>query len=804
MFLVVGRKLTQTISIMKIFFNLALRNFLKSKKMNSLNVVGLSMGLIAATLIVLYADHEFHYDSFHSDAQNTYRLEAKTNGNQWFSNLGKEHGQELTSGKYPEVRNHTLINSGQKAFLSYKDRKYAEKGIFRTNPGSSFFELFSFKVLEGNQDNLLVDPYSVVLTQTAARRYFDDQSPIGETLVLDTLLLNVTGVIEDLPSNSHLKFEILYTNPRLYSQEHFHTQMYLQLHSDVNPERLSEKVTDMEGVAFNEFHELSQVRLLRLPDIYLESDAAFGSGGGGDSLQLHVFLFIGGLILLTSIANYVNLSLAIYLGKGREIGVRKVFGETQGQVIKSFVYESFFTILLTIPFVLVGLQLALPIFNDLLDIRLGNKLLSDSLYFFSGLGLLLLVSLLTVMYPAIALARTKTNVLMKSKSVMNITGGTRYRNALILVQFVLLFTLGISAWFMNQQISFLDNKEMGFDASGVIKINNAFEIGRFENYELFKTKLLSHPQIGGVAFGPMMGDNMNPLTYKPEGQDEIFENLLSYGVDIDYFDVMGMDLTYGNFRNVLQASEAGQIVSLVNHNFINRFGWQDDPIGKKIVLRPGTENELSRRVSGVFRDFHFFTLKEKITPQIISLRLDPQFVNTNILIRTTTSDFSEAIKIIEEQWYALRPDIPLEYDLMDDAIKALYEKERQTSWISLTFSLLAISLSILGLVGFMIYIIGLRSKELTVRKVLGASLLQIIGVLNKKLFVVILVAAVVGSGLSYLLISKWLEDYAYSIKIEPIIFFVALILVYAIVFLITTMRSLKWASANPVLALKDE
>ncbi|MEP5611915.1 MAG: ABC transporter permease [Cyclobacteriaceae bacterium] len=789
---------------MKIFFKLALRNFLKSKKLNILNVLGLSLGLIAATVIILYADHEFHYDSFHTDAENIYRFEGKTNGNQWFSNLGMEHGRELTSGKYPEVKNKALLNTGQRAFLTYKGQKYAEKNIFRTNPGSRFFDLFSYEILDGSRENLLKDPYSVVLTKSAARKYFNEQPPIGEVLALDTLLLKVTGIIEDLPSNSHLKFDILYTNPRIYSQEHFHTQMYLQLVNDVNPERLKEKILEMEGVAFNEFHELKDVRLLKLPDIYLESDAAFGAGGTGDPLQLLVFLVIGGLILLISIANYINLSFAIYMSKGREVGVRKVFGESRTQVIRSFVYESLLTISLTIPLVLIGLAFVLPIFNDLLGITLYNKLLSVPLHILTGIGLLVLVSLLTVVYPAVALAGTKSNVLMKSKSVMNVTGGTSYRNALIFFQFVLLFTLGISAWFMNRQINFLDDKDMGFDASQVLKINNAFTIGRFENYELFKTKLLAHPQIGAVAFGPMMGDNMNPLAYKPEGQDEVYENLLSYGVDIDYFDVMGMDLTHGDFKNVLQASEAGQIVSLVNHNFINRFGWQDDPIGKKIVLRPGTENELSRKVSGVFKDFHFFTLKEKITPQIISLRTDPQFVNTNILIRIAATDLTEAAKIIEEEWYAIKPDVPLEYDLMDEAVKDLYAKERQTSLISLTFSLLAIGLSILGLVGFMIYIIGLRSKELTVRKVLGASLLQIIGVLNKKLSLAILIAAVVGSGLSYLLISRWLEDYAYTIKIDPLVFFVALICVYTIVFLITTFRSLKWASANPVLALKDE
>ncbi|MEQ9404705.1 MAG: ABC transporter permease [Cyclobacteriaceae bacterium] len=790
---------------MRIFFNLALRHFLKSKGLNSLNVIGLSMGLIAATLIILYADHEFTYDRFHTDAENIYRMEARTNGDNWFSNVGVEHSRELLAGSYPEVKNIVLLNPGQSSFLNYKGKKFAEKNILRTSPGSAFFELFDFKILEGNPENLLEAPHAVVLTQSAAERYFEGNQAIGETLELDTILLKVTGIIEDLPTNSHLKFEVLFTSPGLYSRDHFHSQGYLQLVKDATPTQLEQKILDMEGVARDEFHELSEVRLMPLPDIYLKSDTAFGSGGQGDQLQLIVFLVIGGLILLISIANYINLSFAIYLSKGREIGVRKVFGETKSQIIQSFAFEAFLTTFLTVPLVLSGVFLILPVFNDLLGISLENKLVSSPIYAVSAFGLIVLISIMTVIYPATTLANAETGLLMKSKSVMNVTGGTGYRNVLIFVQFVLLFTLGISSWFMNRQIGYLDSKDMGFDVTGVIKISNAWEIGEFSNYELFKTKLLSYPQISGVAFGPMMGDNMNPLAYKPEGHDEIYENLLSYGVDIDYFDVMGMDLTHGDFKSALLASEAGQIVSLVNHSFIERYGWTDDPIGKKIVLRPGTENELNRKVSGVFKDFHFFTLKEKITPQIISLRPDPQFVNTNILIRSTSPEnLEETISIIENQWYDIQPNVPLEYDLMGEAVKALYEKERQTSQISLTFSLLAIVLSLLGLIGFMIYIIGLKSKEITVRKVLGATLLQIIGVLNRKLFINILVAAVAGSALSYWLVSRWLQDYAYTISIEPIVFVAALVLVYATVFIITTVRSLQWARTNPVTTLNNE
>ncbi len=788
---------------MSIFFHLSIRNFLKSVGLNTLNILGLSLGIIAALLIIVYADHEYNYDQFHEKASNIYRMEARTNGEAWFSNLGVEHSRELIGGAYPEVINRVLINRAPKAFLSYQDIKFAETNLIQTNPGSDFFEFFDYEVVEGNRDNLLEEPNAIVLTQSIAEKYFGESSAVGQVLTHDTIQYKVTGVIADLPTNTHLEFDMLYTNPSFYNREHHHSQNYFELKNDVIITQLEEKIENMD-VALDDFHKLSEVKLVQVPDIYLESDASFGSAGKGDPLQLKVFLIVGALILLIAITNYVNLSLAIYLGKGRAVGIRKVFGESKTQIVLAFIYESLTTMLLTIPIILIGFSFALPAMNILLEVNLENKLLTSPVYIFGSLAFLAVISIVTVIYPAIALSTTDANTLMKSKSAMNITGGTKYRNGLIFLQLILLFTLGISGWFMNQQIRYLDNKDMGFDATNVIKITNAYDIGEFSNYELLKNKLKTYPQIAGVAFGPMMGDGMNPLAYTVEGVDETYENLLSYGVDIDYFDVMGMDLTHGDFKSVLQASEAGQIVSLVNHSFINRFGWQDDPIGKKITLRPGTENELHRKVSGVFQDFHFYTLKEKITPQIISLRTDPRFVNTNILIKSNTDNLEEVIAIIEDQWYQIKPNLPIEYDLMDDAVRRMYAKERQTGQISITFSALAISLSVLGLAGFMIYIIGLKSKELTIRKVLGASLLRIIAVLNQDLWFIALTAAILGSLLSYLVVSTWLEDYAYVIDMNPWVYPLALILAYVLIFVITATRSIKWARTNPALTLNEE
>ena len=787
----------------KLFVKLLFRNFLKDKLLNTINLLGLSMGLVASLLIVLYADHELSYDGFHADPENTYRMEAITNGDLWFSNLGMEHGKELDGGVYPEVKEVVQVSSHLQTFLKRDRQEYPESRIYQTTVGSAFFDLFNFEVLLGNEDRFLKEPFSTVITASTAKRIFGEKSPLGEVIKKDSTSLQVVGVIADIPTNTHLNFNLIFANPAQNQDDHYHTQTYVQLAQESDPKGLEEKILAMK-VAYNEFHELNEVRLMPLTDIHYHSEAVFGAGGKGDSLQLTVFMVIGALILLISMANYINLSLAIYASKGMEIGMRKVLGESRWQIVKAFFWEGSFMTLLSLPLVFIGVFALLPLFNDFMEVDLQNKLLSSIGYWAGLLGFLLLLGLITILYPATVLSKTKINELIKTKSALNHQAGVKLRNLLIFFQFILLFTLGISAWFMNRQIDYLDHKDMGFESEGVIKVSNAYEIGEINNYRMLKAELLNSPLIAGVSFGPMMGDGMNPLAYKPEGQEQIFENLLSYGVDIDYFDVMGMDITEGDFKSVLQSAEDGQIVSLVNESFVNRFGWQAEPIGKKLILRPGTENELNRQVSAVFRDFHFFSLKERVTPQIISLRPDPQFVNTNLLIKTATPDMQAAVDYVNDKWGQFVKGIPLNYSMIDDAVKRMYAKERKTGRVSLAFSILAVSLSLTGLIGFMIYMTGLKSKEIAVRKVLGASLLQIIGLLNRQLFLAILVSALIGSALSYWLVSSWLADYAYSIPLDPLTFVASAALVYTIVFLITGVQSLKSAQINPVMALKHE
>ncbi len=781
-------------------FGRSLRNFWF---LNSLNLLGLSLACTAAILVFLYVDHETSVDQFHEESENIVRLEAQTNSSEWFSNLGVEHSRALKDGAYPELASVVQVNRRSRGFIESNDQRFAEELIYQTSVGSAFFKIFDFKFQEGSSDLALQEPNQIVLTASTARKYYGNEPAVGQLLTYDSTSYTVAGVLEDLPTHTHFDFDLIINNNSFSGTDHFHAHSYLKLFPGVDREVLKQKILDLD-VAFNEFHALKSIRLMGVGDIHLKSDVSFGASGKGDLIQIRIFQVLAILILAVAAINYVNLSFAIFLNKGKELGIRKILGETKIEIIIYLCLQAVTTSLLAIPVITVGLYFGLPLFEELMGIKLTELLLMQPSYILLGIIFLTIIGLLTVVYPLIAIGQISIGEMLKSKQLLNGHGGIQYRNLLMFIQFVFLFALGISAWFMNRQISYLDEKDKGFDSSLVMKIQNAFDIGSYQDYQVFKNKLLSYPQIQGVAFGPMMGDGMSPVSYQAEGSEETYENLLSYGVDVDYFEVMSIPILEGDFKSVLASSENGQIVSLVNQSFINRFGWQSDPIGKKITLRPGTENELHRKVSAVFKDFHFFSFKEKIAPQIISLRPDPQFVNTNILVKVSKSDFAEVRKIIEYEWNKIQPGLPLNLITMEEAVRKMYEKERQTATVGINLSFLAIGLSIMGVLGFMVYLISIKSKEIVIRKVLGASIAQIIQLLNQQLFLAVLSAGLVGSLTSYWLLTRWLESYAYRIDINPMAFLLSVLFSYLTIIAITAYQTIRSTRVNPAVVLKEE
>lgn len=787
--------------MLRIFFKLLVRNFIKHKYLNMFNILGITMGLICFSLVLLYVDHEFSFDNFHYDPNNTYRIEGKTNSDFWLSNIDAEYGKELNSGAYSQVKNVLRIAPMGNLFFNYGDKRFSENNIYRVEPGSEFFEMFRFNFIEGSEKNVLKDPYSIVMTRSTARKYFGDEPALGKIINYDSLLLTVKGVVEDLPTNTHLNFDLIYAQPG--NGQHYHAFTYLRLTKNSDSKRAEELILNMRD-DLDEFHKLTTVKLIGVKDIYFESEAAFGNSGAGDRTQLTGFMIAGFLILLIAILNYINLSLAIYSGKRFEVGIRKILGESKLQFNIIMFLESLLISLASVFLAVFGIELTLPYFSDFLSLSLENKFLSSPYYWLSGVAFVLAVNLIITVYPSLMLGKANVSRLVKSKETINGKQGLGFLNILIFIQFILFFTLGISAWFVNRQIHYIDNKDLGFSTHGVIKIRNAFFLNGVENYNLLKERLLTYSEIESVTHGAMMGDDMTPLAYKPEGQDQIYENLLSFGVGEDYFDVMNIKIVAGDFRRVMETAQSGQVVSLVNQSFIDQYNWRENPVGKTLILRPGTENELHRTISAVFRDFHFFSLKEKIGPHIISMRKEPTNININVLVKTNPANLKRAYEIIETEWYAFAPDRPVEYVLMDDEIRSFYQQERRVGNITLLFSVLALLLSFGGLIIFVTYITKLRSKEIALRQVLGASMMQIILVLNKKTFWIIMLAALFGSTFSYLLINQWLTNFANTITLHPIAFIAATIAGYGIAFMIIVGQSYKSAISNPLATLGQE
>ncbi len=787
---------------LKIRLHLVIRNFLKQLSLNTLNLIGFIVGMITTGAMVIYLDHELTYDKWHTHSQNIYRLEGQLRTGMWLAHLGMEHGEELASNKYPEVTSIVRINPGSRTFFEYEGRRFAESKIIQTSVGSEFFEFFDFRILEGNKSTVLSEPDQIVLTKSTALKYFQEQSPVGKVIYMDTIPLIVSGVIEDLPTRTHLNFDMILSNHNLYERDHYHTRTFLKLQANADAQLLEQKILQMD-VNQDDNHRLHKVNLMPLSDIHLESEAAF-EPPRGDKLQMLAIAIICALILLITVTNYINLSTVNFMQKSREVGIRKALGESRQQVFYSFFVESLILMIPASILILAGINIVIPLVNNYLEVNLQNIFVEQLSYSILAISLLMVVAFHAVIVPAHHLSRSNVDQLIKSKSSTGAASGFRFRNVLLFIQLLLLFALGISAWFMNEQIRFMDDKDMGFEAENVIRIDNAYDIGDYHNYEILKTRLLTYPEISGVAFGPIMGDGMVPLSYRPEGEGQNYENLLSYGVDLDYFDVMGIEILNGEFKTSLNSADNGQIISLVNQSFVDRFGWNANPIGKKIILRPGTENELNRKVSAVFEDFHFYSLKEKISPQIISLRPDPQFVHANVLIKMSAKNYKKVSDILRKEWYAIQPDLPVEIGLMEDSVKELYKRERQTSRISMFSSTLAIGLLISGLIGFIVNIISMRSKEIAMRRVLGATLFQIVTLLNWQLTWMILVSSIVGGAVSYYIIAMWLQDYAYVITMSPIVFLLATVLVLLIVYLITGIQSVRSSLTNPALALKNE
>lgn len=781
-----------TIAMFSNFFIIALRNLRKHKQYHALNFLGLTLGLSCCALVLLYADHELSFDSFHPESKNTYRVTGELSYGNWFPSVMNAYADQIIDGAIPEVNTAVKFRRSPANFAIYGENRFATRAAI-TNPGTDFFKLFNFKMIEGKPESAVKEDKSVILTESTARKVLGEAPYTQKVITWDSLTLKVTGVIEDLPSNTHMNFNMLVVADIPY----FGVFTFVTLHDGANPEVVAEKIQNLDSR--NENYFVKTVKLQPLESIHLAAPLTFELKPPGNKKYIYLLSLIALFILLISCTNYMNLSAAIYTGRRKEMAVRKVFGSSRKGLATQFLLESVLMTLMTLPFVILIVQWALPAFGNFVDVALRNTYLESPRHFLLLLSVAVITGLISGLYPTHTMSGFSAIKLFRKETLLS-QGGLQTRKILLTLQFTILLVIGSGAFLVNRQLHYIQHKDLGIEQEAVIKVINAYDLQGVDQYNKLKRMTLASPYVQGFTTGTPPGTENYGLPYQPEGHEER-RDALSFATDYDYFDVMGIEGLYGEFFD-LKRDEIPNVSMLVNERFVEEMGWED-PIGKKISFSRGG-NTRERIVTGVFRNYHNLSLHHAIAPQIIFVSKNISGIANNILVRINTANVPEAIKAIEDNWYSVMPDTPITCEFLNEDIDAEYKQEKTAGDLSIILSILAVTLSAVGLIGIGAYMAELRNKEIGIRRVLGATSGHILTIMNKEYLALILIASVLGSIATYLASSKWLESFAFRTNIPVVIFPIVALFIALITFLTISFQSGKTIRQNPVKALRHD
>jgi putative ABC transport system permease protein len=787
----------------KNYLKITIRNLVKHKSYSFIHIIGLTVGITCLILILKYVQHELSYDKFNINADQIYRI----TGYNWATTQ-----TPLASALrdfYPDIINTVRIKKEDKVLLSADQNKFYEENIIFSD--ASIFDVFSFPMLKGDQHAALNDPYSVVLTEETAHKYFGDQNPIGKKINYDGRFdFQVTGVLANIPNNSHLKFDFVFSlacAPTVFSKDFLENRMNTSVYNyfQVRPKSnflLIESNLDKFTKSYlgDELYNMSRTGEFRieykiqpLTSIHLYSNLGGELEPNGDIKNVYIFSIIAVLILLIACINYMNLSTVRYMNRLKEVGIRKVVGATRYHIVKLFIGES-----ILLSFVAVILAYIL---TQILSPWLSSNLGSKDLFAGQSYGYILLLIVIALftgifsgIYPAVTLSRFHpVNIL--SKTILKKNKRLNYRSALITFQFVVSIIMIITTLIVSYQLSFLRNKNLGFNKDQIIVLPLHSNPTRSQS-ESMKNEILQQSGIVNATLSSIVPGGVKWVrSFRWEGQNAKDKNTMGYiSADNDFGKTYQIQFLEGrDLSNTYSSDETTGF--LINQAAQKKLSWKS-PIGKKIETfeKQGT-------VIGLMKDFHFKSLHEKIEPLVI-------FNNPGnfayLSIRMKAENALDIIPAIENKWKSFFPDKPFEYFFLDEYWGKLYEKEQKTSNLFLCFSGLAIFIACLGLFGLAAFSAQNKTKEIGIRKVLGASVSGIVSHLSMEFLKWVIIANIIAWPVAYYITNKWLQDFAYRIDISWWVFVlsggIALIIAIATV----SVHAIKAAIANPIEALRYE
>ncbi|MCK4345138.1 MAG: ABC transporter permease [Bacteroidales bacterium] len=805
------------------FIKLAIRHMIRQRSYIFINIVGLAVGLACSILIGLFVLDEFSYDKFNEKKDRIYRCyikgkmgETEIEGAWTCTPLGPTLVTDL-----PEVLDAVRINDWSETVIKYKDKSFIEDGFKQAD--STFFNIFSIPLIQGDPKTALAAPHTLVMTETTARKIFGNEDPIGKMIRVgtDTTYYSVTGIVADVPDNSHFDFNILgsfITNPRandgIWFSNSFYT--YILLAENTSAERLQEKMPAVVnkyiepqleqflGISLEEFllgGNSYGYFIQPLLDIHLNQDIDHGLKPSHNKRYIYIFSLIAVLILVIAGINYMNLATARSAGRSKEVGIRKVVGSSRGLIVWQFLFESVFLTMVSLIFAVLIVELILPGFNNLLQIQVSLNYL-ENWYIIPGLlALGFLLAIMAGSYPAFFLSSFRP-VAVLTGSLKAGTKSKLLRSILVVFQMAASVLIILGTLIVYRQINYMINKDLGFNKEQLLVIRRVDALGNQKETFLDEVrKLTGVKQASHSTAVPGHPNNNNG--YWVEGQNAEKSYLMQTNWIDDYHPgTYELNIADGRFFSEDYASDSAACI--INESAVRQFGFED-PF--KVRFMQPADNQATRwnylQVIGVVKDFHYQSLHDRIYPHIFILK--PESFNWGyITIRLMPGNINQTVKQVEKFWLDFSDNDPMVSFFLDEDFEELYSEDKRTGSLALVFSILAILIASLGLFGLTSFTIEQRTKEIGIRKVNGASGRTIILLLLKEIVLLVVIATLIAWAAAYIFMKGWLQNFYFRISLSPVDFLFSLLIVLAITWLTISYRSFKAAKTNPAQALKYE
>ncbi len=795
------------------------RSFSRQKGYTFINIMGLSIGIACSLLISIYVIFELSYDSFNEKGERIYRviLDGKIGGQEMTGSYTASPAGPTMTEEFPEIEDFTRLNTGGETVIKIKEKHFTIQNYAEAD--SSFFKIFSIPLIKGNLNTVLDGPHKVALSESTSKKIFGDADPMEKMIKIgnDSALYKVSGIYKDIPGNSHFEADLIssfISNPRSrgdWLSNSFNT--YLLLKPGANYKDVEAKIPQLIakyvgpllqqflGITLEDFLSKGNkysMFLQPLKDIHLQPEIQQDTKPANNPKYLYIFGSIALLIIIIAAINFMNLSTAQAAKRAKEVGIKKVSGSSKGLLIKQFISESILVSFLSLIVALLIVYLILPYFNKLLEVSLQLNLFDNWYTIPALLGVIITVGLLSGSYPAFYLSAFKPVSVLKG-SVKDSMKNGKLRSFLVILQFSISIILIIGTTIMYSQINYMQNKDLGFDKEQLLVIRRAEVLGN--KVKSFKQEILDINEVQKVtASTALPAHNNNNNGHLVEGRRDETLLLETNWVDYDYLETLGMEMALGRFFERDHPSDVDACV--INETAVRHYNF-DPPLETRFLGGNNINDVEPIPVIGVVKDFHFYSLQSPITPYIFIFKNE----NMNwgfITAKISTERMQSTIKKIEDVWKNFTGNEPMQYFFLDNAFDNLYKEESRNSKLAITFTILAIFIASLGLLGLTSFTIEQRTKEIGIRKAMGASTWTIFYLISKEIIMLVLIATLIAWPAIYFIAKNWLQNYQYRINLGAGYFLAGVLIAILIAVSTISFKTIKAARVNPASCLRYE